>query len=305
MSLIERLAEHAVPLLPRCRFPDGEVACAVSGGADSVALLLLAVASGRAATAIHVDHGLRPDSADEGAMVAGIAKAVGASVVTRTVAVRPGSNLEARARIARYRALPDDVCTGHTADDQAETMLLNLIRGAGIDGLAAMARPAPGGPQRPILGLRRSETAALCRSLDVRVLADPMNRDRQFRRVRVRREVLPLLDDVAQRDVVPVLARQARLFADDAFLLDSLSETVDPQDARALRSAPVPLARRAIRRWLVASGVGDGHPVAGSVVERVLQVADDRAESNDLIDGWRVARTNQMLRLVPPSRSPI
>ena len=250
MRLIDRLREHAVPLLPRCQFPDGAVSCAVSGGADSVALLLLAVASGRAATAIHVDHGLRPDSADEGTMVAALAEGIGASFLSRSVVVRPGSNLEARARIARYRALPDDVCTGHTAEDQAETMLLNLIRGAGIDGLAAMARPVPGGPQRPILGLRRSETVALCRGLDVPVLADPMNRDRQFRRVRVRQEVLPLLDDVAQRDVVAVLARQARLFAADAALLDSLAATLDPLDARALHSAPVPLARRAIRRWL-------------------------------------------------------
>ncbi len=290
----------SAPLLPRCRFPEGEVVCAVSGGADSVALLLLAVAAGRVVTAVHVDHGLRVGSGAEASMVASIAASVGAAFEARTVEIGHGSNLEARARVARYRELPNDVCTGHTADDLAETMVLNLIRGAGIDGLAAMARPVPGGVQRPILALRRSETVALCAAAGVGVLSDPMNRDRQFRRVRVREEVLPLLDDVAKRDVGAILARQAGLFADDAALLDVLAETVDPHDARALRAAPLPLARRAIRRWLVAGGVGDGHPVSRAVVQRVLQVADGTAASNDLLDGWRVARTQQRLRLVSP-----
>lgn len=275
--------------------------CAVSGGADSVALLLLAVASGRTVTAIHVDHGLRDGSAREAETVEVIARAVGAGFEARTVEVPVGSNLEARARSARYRALPVDVCTGHTADDLAETMVLNLVRGAGIDGLAAMARPMAGGVQRPILGLRRAETVALSAALGIEVLADPMNLDRQFRRVRVRQEVLPLLDDVAGRDVTAVLVRQASLFADDAVLLDALAANVDPQDALALRAAPLPLARRAVRRWLVSSGVGDGHPPSHAVVQRVLQVADGTAVSNDLLDGWRVERTSQLLRLVPPT----
>src|SRR5690606_32800997 len=109
------------------------------------------------------------------------------------------------ARTARFAVLPPAVATGHTADDQAETLLLHLLRGAGLDGLAAMAP----GPRHPILGLRRYETRTVCDRLAVRVAADPTNRDPAFRRNRVRHELLDHLSDVASRDVVPILARTA------------------------------------------------------------------------------------------------
>ena len=149
-------------LLPRCRFPaaGAEVTCAVSGGADSLALLVLAVAAGTRVTAVHVDHGLRAGSGDEADVVADAAARFGAAFRAVRVQVPRGPNLEARARAARYAALPADVLTGHTADDQAETVLLNLLRGAGLDGLAGM-RSA----RHPLLGLRRSETRALCADL--------------------------------------------------------------------------------------------------------------------------------------------
>ena len=109
-------------------------------------------------TAVHVDHGLRPGSAAEAEVVAGAAEPVRRRVPGRAVAVAPGPNLEAQARAARYGVLPADALTGHTADDQAETVLLNLLRGAGLDGLAGMD-PA----RRPrCAGLRRPETQGLC-----------------------------------------------------------------------------------------------------------------------------------------------
>ena len=290
-------------LLARCRFPGApgaQLACAVSGGADSVALLALAVSRASdpgLVTAIHVDHGLRLESGDEAAAVAAIATELGARFVSATVAVAIGANLEERARVARYDALPAGVCTGHTADDLAETVLINLMRGAGVDGLSAMARPNAAGPVRPILGLRRDETQALCAALGLATLRDPMNADPRFVRVRVRHEVLPLLADVAGRDVAAVLARQASLLADDAELLDSLARSLDPTDGRALGSAPVALARRAVRAWLVAAGVADGHPPDADAVARVLAVARGEAKGADLVGGWRVRRTNQVLRL--------
>src|SRR5258708_31967360 len=119
------------PLLARCRFPfPGTAAtCAVSGGADSLALLVLACAAGCAVTAVHVDHGLRPGSAREAEYVGEVAARFGAGFESTAVLVPSGPNVEARARAARYRALPVVVLTAHTADHPAETALLNLLRG--------------------------------------------------------------------------------------------------------------------------------------------------------------------------------
>jgi len=269
----------------------------VSGGADSLALLALAVAAGCDATAIHVDHGLRPGSADEADVVADIARRLGAAFEARTVRIEPGPNLEARARDARYAALPPDVATGHTADDQAETVLLNLLRGAGLDGLTGMGNGGEAGTRRrPILGLRRQQTHALCQELGLQPLTDPTNADPAFRRNRVRHELLPLLDDIAERDVAAVLARQAGLLTDEATLLDELASLLDPTDAKALAAAPPPLARRAVRRLLTA---GQAHPPDAAAVERVLAVARGQATACEVAPGRRVARRRGRLSVGP------
>lgn len=263
----------------------------MSGGADSSALLVLAAEAGCDVTAIHVDHGLRPGSADEAEVVACLAQRVGAGFVARRAPVAPGPNLEARARSARQAVLPLDVMTGHTADDQAETVLLNLLWGSGLDGLTGMRA----GPRKPLLALRRAETRCLCQSLGIDIVEDPTNTDARYRRNRVRHEVLPLLDDVAQRDVVAVVARSASLLGDDAQLLDDLTTAVDPTDAAALAAAPLPLARRAVRRWLVASQ--PPHPPGSAAVARVLEVACGVRRATEVGGGWRVARTDGRLRL--------
>lgn len=283
-------------LLARCPFPASgtEVTAAVSGGADSLALLILACAAGCRVTAVHVDHGLRPGSEAEAEVVAVAAGRYGAGFRAERVAVEPGPNLEARARAARWSVLPADACTGHTLDDRAETVLVNLLRGAGATGLGAL-RP---GPRHPILALRRAETWALCAAEGLTPVEDPSNADPRFVRNRVRHEVLPLLEDVAGRDLVPVLARQAELLADDADLLDVLAAGLDPTDARALSAAPGPLARAALRTWLRPAG--EGHPPSAAVVERVRAVAAGEVVAVDLPRGWRVARTAGRLRLEPP-----
>jgi tRNA(Ile)-lysidine synthase len=204
------------------------------------------------------------------------------------VFISPGPNLEARSRAARLAALPADVATGHTADDQAETMVLNLLRGAAAGGLGGMRA----GPRHPILGLRRAETVAVCRHLGLAPVRDPSNDDPVHRRNRVRHEVLPLLDDVAQRDVVPVLTRQAGLLAEEADYLDSLAAGIDPTDARALGRAPVALARRAIRAWL--RGDGPYAPTADAV-ERVLDVARGDGRACEVGGGLRVRRARGRL----------
>lgn len=277
-------------LLARCRFPapDTPVTCAVSGGPDSTALMVLAVAAGCRVRAVHVDHGLRSGSATEADLVRASAARLDAAVIVDAVSapVEPGPNLEARARAARYAVLPDDVLTGHTLDDQAETVLLALIRGAGLDGLAGM-RPRG----HPLLGLRRHETVELCRRLDLEVVVDQTNDDPAHRRNRIRHEVLPLLDEVADRDVAPVLARQAELLRDEADQLDALAAEVDPTDVAALRAAPVAVARRALRRWLRT-----GPPPSSADIARVLDVAHGRVRATQ-VGGRKITRSGGRLHV--------
>ncbi|MGQ0616277.1 MAG: tRNA lysidine(34) synthetase TilS [Acidimicrobiia bacterium] len=292
-------------LLARCRFPPAgtEVACAVSGGADSLALLVLATTAGCDTIAIHVDHGLRPGSAAEAGTVRAAAARFGARFSAVAATVAPGPNLEARARTARYGALPAGVYTGHTADDQAETVVLNLLRGAGLDGLSGL-RTGGAGRRRPLLGLRRAETAGLCVSLGLDPVRDPSNEDPAFRRNRVRHEVLPLLDEVAGRDVASILARQAELLADDAAALEQLAEALDPTDARALTAAHPSLARRAVRAWLRPSTDDEHHPPDAATVARVLAVARGEAVAADVGGGRRVARSGGHLTLSGTVREP-
>ncbi len=275
------------------RFPPSgtAVTCAVSGGADSVALLALAVDAGLRVEVVHVDHRLRPDSAVDAAVASAAAERFAVPCRVVAVDVAPGGDLEARARIARHGALPAGSLLGHTADDQAETVLLALLRGTGVDGLAAMD-PAT----HPILGLRRRDTHAVCAELGLDVVHDPANDDPRFRRNRVRAEVLPLLDDVAERDVVPLLARLAALAADDVAELELAAGALDPTDARALAAAPPALARRAVRRWL-RRHLPETHPPDAAAVARVLDVASGATRATEVRGGIEVRRSGQRLEL--------
>jgi tRNA(Ile)-lysidine synthase len=280
-------------VLARCSFPapGTDVTCAVSGGPDSLALLVLAVERGCGVTAVHVDHGLRPGSAAEADVVAAVAHRYGAAFRAERVVVEPGPNLEARARAARYAVLPIDVLTGHTADDQAETVLVNLMRGSGLDGLAGMRADG-----HPLLRLRRAETRALCGALGLVPVEDPTNASPVHRRNRIRHELLPLLDAIAERDVATLLARQATTLRDEADLLDELATAIDPTDARAVAAAPPALARRAVRRWLTC-----GYPPDAAAVERVLAVARGEAVACEIEGGRRVRRSGQRLTLATVS----
>ena len=280
-------------LLARCTFPTAGTAvdCAVSGGPDSLALLVLASEADCSVTAWHVDHGLRPGSAGEAEVVAQAANRWGAAFEARTAQCEPGPNLEARAREARYQVLPEGVLTGHTADDQAETVLLNLMRGAGLDGLAGID-PA----RRPLLALRRQETQALCDSLGLEPVKDPSNLDPAHRRNRVRHELLPLLGDIADRDVVPIISRGATLTGGIRDLLDELAAVIDPTDAKAVAEAPEPLAQMALRRWIQRETSAD-HPPDAAAIERVMAVVRNEIRSTEIGGGWRVTRSSQRLGL--------
>ena len=272
----------------QCTFPsNGPIHCAVSGGADSSALLILASMTGEEVIAHHVDHGLRPNSSIESDSVARLANQVGAKFRSVTLSLEEGPNLEARARSARFAALPDDVLTGHTADDQAETIILHLLRGGGPDALAGM-----GDEHHPIIKLRRADTESVCQIFEWKPVEDPTNEDPRFRRDRVRHEVLPLLNEVAERDVVPLLIRAGEIADKDADLLDRLAQEIDVTDAAALATAPIALARRSVREWLRGE-----HPPDLASVERVLQVARGEALGTEITGGRSVRRTNGKLRL--------
>jgi len=280
------------------------VVVACSGGPDSLALLALAAARDLGPVAVYVDHGLRAESADDARLVAHVAGQLG--VVSRSVAVRvdPGPNLEARARDARYDALDRVrreldaavVLVGHTADDQAETVLLNLLRGSASRGLGGMAVRRDT-VVRPLLGLRRSDTEAVCAALGLEPARDAMNDDTTFRRVWIRTEVLPALSAGAGRDLVPVLARQAEVLRADSDYLDELARAAwppapDRAPATALAQLPVPLARRAVRQWLGAP------PPSLAEVERVLQVARGEIRATELAGNRRVERHSGELQCV-------
>ena len=298
-AAIDLAAPEITGLLARCHYPPSgtPVVCAVSGGADSLALLVLARAAGCPTLAVHVDHGLRPGSAGEADVVATAAAAVGAHFRAERVDVAAGPNLEARARAARYAVLPDGAMTGHTADDRAETVLLNLLRGSAAAGLAGIRRT----PRRPLLDLRRADTAGLCAALGLPTVDDPSNRDPAFRRNRVRHELLPLLADVGDRDPVPVLVRQADLFAELDDLVTAQAATIDATSTAALVAAPPAVARAAVRSWLVAAGVGDGYPVDAAAVDRVLGLARHDAVATEVAGGWRVQRSGGRLAVVAPT----
>lgn len=209
------------------------------------------------------------------------------------VDVVAGPNLEARARAARHGTLPPGALTGHTLDDQAETLLLRLLRGSATTGLGAMAA----GPTKPLLALRRDETAAVCADAGIAPIRDPMNDDATLWRTRVRAELVPLLDDIAGRDMAPILARTAALLRDDDAFLDAAADELDPTDARAVAAADPVVARRALRRWLTV----DGYPPDAAAIERVLGVARGEATACEIPGGRRVERSRQRFAIVEPA----
>jgi len=286
--------------------PGTRVVVGCSGGADSLALLFLAREHGLDVDAVYVDHGLRPAVAHEVATVSEAAARFGARFFVEQPDVGAGPNLEARARAARYEALDrvrsstgaEATLVGHTRDDQAETVLLQMLRGAALPGLAGMA-PRRGAIVRPLLGVRRRETRELCARLALAPVNDPMNDDLHHRRVWLRREIIPSLERGANRDLVEVLARQAEVLRDDDAVLDEVASEHAPDDAIALRALPPAIARRVVRRWLAAPA-----PPSVATVERVLAVARGDVRAAELPGGERVERVRgRLVRSSTPARA--
>jgi tRNA(Ile)-lysidine synthase len=210
--------------------PGESVLIACSGGPDSTALLdgLARLAPPRRwlLTVAHVDHGLRDGSAADADVVAGLASVRGLAFQSLRVDVEPGGSLQDHARVARHWALRAEaarvgaalIALGHTADDQAETVLMRLLAGASPGGLPAMAERERG-LVRPLLRVWREATIAYCAALGIEPLVDPSNADPRFLRSRVRHEVIPALEAVfpgARRRLVVLADRQRRLLGEAA-----------------------------------------------------------------------------------------
>ncbi|WOC11840.1 tRNA lysidine(34) synthetase TilS [Gordonia sp. MP11Mi] len=256
----------------------GEGVCvALSGGADSSALTAAAVRAGLAVHAIVVDHRLQEGSAAIAQTAAAAARGLGATAEVVPVTVAGLGGTEATARDARYRALDDarhgrPVLLGHTLDDQAETVLLGLGRGSGARSLAGMrAWSAPWG--RPLLGIRRAQTRAACDGWNLPVWDDPHNDDPRYTRVRVRSEVLPLLEDVLAGGVAHALARTASQLSDDSDALDAIAARTFAQATTgqglaldALVDIDPAIRTRVVRLWLQAIDVdAPAHRVVSTV----------------------------------------
>ncbi|HLN76198.1 MAG TPA: tRNA lysidine(34) synthetase TilS [Nocardioidaceae bacterium] len=253
--------------------PGSRVLVACSGGADSLALLAATVFEARkpahTVIGVTVDHGLQAGSADHAKAVAEQMATLGAEAHVVTVEVGTTGGPEAAARTARYAALDaaadehraETILLGHTRDDQAETVLLGLARGSGARSLSGMA-PRQGRYRRPLLDLTREDTRAACAAEQLTPWDDPHNDDPAYTRVRVRHDVLPVLERELGPGVTEALARTARLLRDDADALDAWAERVLGDvtrpgaglDAGALRHEPPAVRRRVLRRTALDAG---------------------------------------------------
>ncbi|MGI5503470.1 tRNA lysidine(34) synthetase TilS [Lentzea sp. CA-135723] len=281
--------------------PDA-VTVAVSGGADSLALAACVGRLVPGASAVVVDHGLQPGSADVALRAAQQCADFGLVSRVEPVVVSGPGGPEGAARAARYAALRPAagvVLLGHTLDDQAETVLLGLGRGSGPRSIAGMkVFDAPWG--RPLLGVSRAVTRAACEEQGIPVWEDPHNVDPSFTRVRLRAEVLPLLESVLQGGVASSLARTAAQLREDCDALDSLAAAFagDCCAVDDICELPVALRRRVVRAWLLEEGVPE---LSDSHLRRVdALVSEWRGQGGVWLPGGFVVRRAHGRLVVEP-----
>jgi tRNA(Ile)-lysidine synthase len=316
--------------------PGDLVLVSCSGGPDSVCMLyslwhLRRLFKIRLAI-FHFDHKLRPDSLKDAAYVRNLAERLKLPFYLREADSQPrrGGSVEAWARVARGNAANDvrreiggkATAEGHTLDDQAETVLLNLIRGTGLEGIAGID-PGHGAHARrvqPLLEIEREDVEAFCRALHLRPRRDPMNEDRRFLRAVIRHEVMPVLERETGRGVTRSIARTAELLRGDRDELNAVAVTaardvVDGDrgadvrfDVAKLQILPRPVASRVIRLAVYNALSGDwAAPWSKEAIEAVLDLAEGRpGRRRDLPEGLKAVREKGYVRVArssPESRS--
>lgn len=342
-SLKPKLSTFAADLLEQWRRLDlpateANIVVAVSGGADSTALLLgLDELVKREKLAVklivaHLDHGLRAASRKDALRVKELGKGLGCEVVAgranlKLRASQKTENLEQAARKARYEFLfktavkqrSFHVLTAHTLDDQAETVLLRLLRGSAAEGLSGtpavreLKRGAKVLLVRPLLAwAHRSDTEEYCHLRQIDFLVDEMNHDEAFSRVRVRKQLLPLMKSFNNR-VVEALSRTASLLNEDAAALADEAERLlelaaapaknsetktPPLSVSVLLQRPAAVRRRALREWILRSrgNLNRLEMVHLVAVEKLLE-GERGGRVAELPNGIMVTRKRGMLEL--------
>jgi tRNA(Ile)-lysidine synthase len=330
-SIRHKLERHvAASVKARGLFSPGEhLLVAVSGGPDSVALLTvlasLATPLRLRLSALHVNYGLRGEESEEDArFVASLCNDLNVPLTCERVDLShmskraKGSSLQARARDARYAALQcaaaelgaTKIALGHTADDQAETLLMWMLRGAGAAGLGGIRPLRSDVYVRPLLDVSRADVLAYLDAKGLSFRMDSSNAKSVYLRNRIRHEILPLLKQFNPA-VVEALTRQAEILRDedeclDRLVADWIGRHVQREEGRllavpraALLELPVALQRRVIRR-LMQQAAGDPHGPSFSAAEAVLdKVVQGRSGSSLALRGARVARDYQHIRFFP------
>jgi tRNA(Ile)-lysidine synthase len=309
---VRRALRTAAARLPEVFSRGSRVVVAFSGGQDSTCLLH-AVANahkGVEVVAAHVDHGLRAESAEDAQRIVQCAAEIGVECVVRRVDVGayrktlPAWSIQQAARAARYQALASVVAerdaaallVAHTADDQAETLLLNLLRGTGLTGLSAMRldetlelrrlgppipdvshRPSHVRLARPLLRVSRATTLGYCAQFGLSIVEDASNQARAYTRNRVRLDMLPILEQINPA-IRSVLARTADLAAEDDAALQAVVAELESRlrrdqayELRLWRAQPRALQRRLLRRG-IESLVGELVDVPDSPIEDALDL---------------------------------
>ena len=306
MAATRRLSELRNAALESIDLPLEPIAVALSGGADSAILAWASMESGSESRSIHVDHSL-PASGRLLQAAEEIASRLG--IPFQVLKLEPSlAASEAEWRESRYAALegalePGEVlATGHTADDQAETVLGNLLRGAGSSGLAGIPTRR-GSVARPLLGVWRSQTRELSTLLGLPFHDDPANTDTDIRRNSIRMELIPLLEERYNPRLRESLVRMARSIGSDETLLASIAAEapIDLEPGRArvvagvLRTLPRPVSARVVRtalRWLRPP-----HPGTAAEVDAIHQVALGATPRAEIEGGVVVRREGAFVTL--------
>jgi tRNA(Ile)-lysidine synthase len=270
------------------------VLVAVSGGADSLALAAAVLKESQefaiTPIAVTIDHQLQSGSGEQAEKVESQLKEMGyGKVISKKVMVTTESGLEAGARDARYQALSScasqekatKVFLGHTRDDQAETVLLGLARGSGTRSLSGMA--AENGIYiRPLLNITRDQTVAACKELGIEPWNDPHNGNTEFSRVKVRAEVLPVMEEKLGPGIAAALSRSASILRDDADALDEIAQIeISGSDLANLDCEHLATLARAIRSRVLRAAIYSAGAPSGSIT------ADHLAGVEALVTSWR------------------
>lgn len=278
-----------------------KVIVACSGGADSIALAIILRAWDTEFALAYIDHGINPETSECEIIVKNLAQKFDVPFFTAHLDMGNAedlANVEASARSLRYMALETLrtthgyhlIATAHHLDDIAETFLINLMRGAG-SGISSLS-PERDNIVRPLLDWRKAELEELVTSTGIEYFVDPMNSDPRFVRNRVRNEVIPLLNDVAQRDVTPLIARTAGHIQRDNAYLQKMSSQLwpvgEPSTRTLMKLDPVERTH-ALRTWI------QGSPPSNEELDRIMDVVEHRTKSTQISGHRTIWRTGAVL----------